>query len=253
MTSFIVGISEEDNPMTTRNVTLHIAAFIGLLTLAPSTLLAAGVGGYARDLGTDVKRIADGEFTLAPLASVAFCMKNADQCRDTGGGVVELTDARQAELFGVNSRVNGSIRPKNDSPAADVWSVDVSTGDCEDYALTKRKRLLELGWPSRALRMAVATTPSGEGHAVLVVRTSKGDLVLDNRTSQVKDWTRTDLFWLKMQSSNPEIWVSMQSRPIRPVLVSDRARDRRPARVTRKPPVPVVQVFSDIGIYNTKK
>ncbi|MEV6576468.1 transglutaminase-like cysteine peptidase [Streptomyces sp. NPDC051577] len=253
MTFSIVGISEEDNPMTTRNVTLHIAAFIGVLTLGPSTLLAAGVGGYARDLGTTAKRIVEGEFTLAPLASVAFCMKNTDQCRDTGGDVVELTDARQGELFGVNSKVNRSIRPKNDSPTADVWSVDVAAGDCEDYALTKRKRLLELGWPSRALRMAVATTPSGEGHAVLVVRTSQGDLVLDNRTSQVKDWAKTDLSWLKMQSSNPEIWVSMQSRPNRPVLVSERTKDHRPARVMRKPPTPVAQVFSDIGIYDTRK
>jgi len=239
--------------MTIRNVTLHIAAFVGILTSSPSHGLAAGVGGYARDLGATAKRIVEGEFALAPMASVAFCMKNADQCRDTGGQVVELTDARQAELFGVNSKVNRNIRPKSDSPAADVWSVDVAAGDCEDYALTKRKRLLELGWPSRALRMAVATTPSGEGHAVLVVRTSKGDLVLDNRTSQVKDWSKTDLFWLKMQSSNPEVWVSMQSRPNRPVLVSEREKDRRPATVTRKPPVPVVQVFSDIGVYNTRK
>ena len=36
----------------------------------------------------------------------------------------------------------------------------------------------------RALRIAVARTPPpGEGHAVLVVKTNNGDMVLDNRTN----------------------------------------------------------------------
>ncbi|MNL69638.1 hypothetical protein D3C87_1945270 [compost metagenome] len=58
--------------------------------------------------------------------------------------------------------------------------------------------------------MAVARTRSGEGHAVLVVKTSKGDLVLDNRSSAIKPWRSTDLRWVKIQSGdNPKRWFAM--------------------------------------------
>ena len=39
-------------------------------------------------------------------------------------------------------------------------------------------------------------------HAVLVVRTHKGDVVLDNMTSRILPWKRTGYAFLKMQ--NPE-------------------------------------------------
>ena len=94
--------------------------------------------------------------------------------------------------------------------AGDVWQVGVAAGDCEEFALTKRRNLIALGWPSRALRIAVARTGSGEGHAVLVVKSSRGDLVLDNRTDEIKPWTQTDLRWVKIQSGdNPRLWYTM--------------------------------------------
>jgi predicted transglutaminase-like cysteine proteinase len=182
------------------------------ITFAASpSAFAAGPGGVMRDYRETVERVTEGGFALAPFAAVKFCLANQDQCRDTGGDqIVELTADRRDEMLAVNSGINRSIKPLNDGSNSDVWSVDVNAGDCEDYALTKRKHLLELGWPSRALRIAVAKTPTGEGHAVLLVKTSVGDLVLDNRTSQVREWKRTDLRWIMMQSSqNPKIWVNV--------------------------------------------
>ena len=90
---------------------------------------------------------------------------------------------------------------------ADQWQVAPAAGDCEDYALTKRHMLIRSGWPASSLRLAVARTPWGEGHMVLVVRTSKGDLVLDNLTGSVRQWSKTGLRWEMIQSSrNPRNW-----------------------------------------------
>lgn len=53
-------------------------------------------------------------------------------------------------------------------------------------------------------RIAATRTESGIGHAVLVVTTSKGDLVFDKRTNIVKPWFATGLRWLQIQSpDNP--------------------------------------------------
>ena len=116
-------------------------------------------------------------------------------------------------LMFLKNTVNLTIMGTNDSRNelnGDVWKVNVRSGDCEDFALTKRSRLMAMGWSSRAMRIATAYTPSGEGHAVLVVRTDKGDLVLDNRKSSIKNWRDTDLRWDKIQSdTDPYVWYRL--------------------------------------------
>jgi len=123
----------------------------------------------------------------------------------------------------------------------------VKQGDCEDFALTKRKKLIEMGWSSRSLRIAVALTGRGEGHAVLIAKTSEGDLVLDNRTSAIKDWRRTDLQLVMLQSKdNPQQWYNVGSG--RDQLVAS-AKDEAPATAEVKPMGEAPRQASDIGFY----
>ncbi|MFB9950276.1 transglutaminase-like cysteine peptidase [Rhizobium puerariae] len=174
---------------------------------------AGPAAGLARPLRTapPAAFITASRFTLAPFAFVRFCRDNLQDCAATKGEtLVELDASRRAELARINASVNRAIRPVNDKGDADVWRVDVSAGDCEDYALTKRRHLIAAGWPAGSLRIAVAKTSAGEGHAVLVVKTSQGDLVLDNRSNSIRTWNRTDLIWLKIQSpDNPRIWLDI--------------------------------------------
>lgn len=219
-----------------------VGALLAMMAL-PTASFAAGAAGLASGFGNSVTRMMEGDRTLAPFASVVFCMQLPDQCQNTGGpDIVDLDADHKAQLISINSSYNHSIRPQNDAPGTDVWSVDVKAGDCEDYALTKRKHLLAMGWPSRALRIAVALTPYGEGHAVLVAKTSQGDFVLDNRTDKIKDWRATDLHWLKIQTrDNPQQWVSLETRTPDPMLVSQQYQapttadiePPRPARIIR--------------------
>ena len=58
-------------------------------------------------------------------------------------------------------------------------------GDCEDYVLEKRRELMHKGLSASDLLITVVRKPDGEGHAMLTVRTDKGDFVLDNLTDAV--------------------------------------------------------------------
>ncbi len=45
---------------------------------------------------------------------------------------------------------------------------------------------------------------------VLVVKTGKGDLVLDNRFAAIREWNKTGLRWVMIQSSaNPARWMQV--------------------------------------------
>jgi predicted transglutaminase-like cysteine proteinase len=66
-------------------------------------------------------------------------------------------------------------------------------GDCEDYQLLKRRKLVEAGYPHRALRMTVVIDEEGAGHAVMMVRTNRGDFILDNKRNAILPWHKTGL------------------------------------------------------------
>lgn len=195
--------------------------FVTLLTLAftagnACSAFAAGPAGLARGLNGNsaVSYISEKSKIIPPFAQVLFCAQNPAECRDNNGlSVLALTDKEMLQLKDVNNSVNRTMIGRNDPRNelnGDVWKVNVRSGDCEDFALTKRSRLMAMGWSSRALRIATAYTPSGEGHAVLVVRTDKGDLVLDNRKSSIKNWRDTDLRWDKIQSdTDPYVWYRL--------------------------------------------
>lgn len=139
------------------------------------------------------------------MSYVQFCTRNKRHCKMGGASHIAATPAKMAMLTRVNNQVNRSIRPQEDP--GDVWRVHVSAGDCEDYVLTKRARLLGKGVPASAMRIALARTRGGVGHAVLVVSTSKGDLVLDSRHDHIRPFHRTDLRWVKIQSRhNALLW-----------------------------------------------
>uniref|UniRef100_UPI0026399AD3 transglutaminase-like cysteine peptidase n=1 Tax=uncultured Maritalea sp. TaxID=757249 RepID=UPI0026399AD3 len=110
-------------------------------------------------------------------------------------------------LLRVNSGINRAIRPRNDK--GDIWSINVSAGDCEDYVLTKRAELIKFGLPASALRIATAYTQNGQGHAVLVVISRQGDYVLDNRRNAIHDWQNVDLTWVAISQADPKKWSSI--------------------------------------------
>jgi predicted transglutaminase-like cysteine proteinase len=179
----------------------------------------AGFVGMPRALGLMVKPISFSNYTLPPMAYTQFCWRYADQCKPQRmvfrGGPVRLTEARWEDLKAVNKTVNAAIipEPNTEGLAAEKWLIGPASGDCNDYAVTKRSELLERGWSTRSLLLSEVVTSWGEHHLVLVVRTSAGDLVLDNMTPEIRPWARAQYRWVRIQTpKNPNYWASLGSR-----------------------------------------
>ena len=139
---------------------------------------------------------------------------------------IVLTPQRLAVLQQVNQHVNSTIAEVSDLEQygrEDVWTLPLSgRGDCEDFALLKRKLLAESGWPRSTLLVTAVQTGAGEPHAVLIVRTDKGDYALDSRTSAIRPLSATGYRILSQQSQNsPGKWISAGTGETTDVPVAD--------------------------------
>ncbi|WP_188516999.1 transglutaminase-like cysteine peptidase [Alsobacter metallidurans] len=149
----------------------------------------------------------------APKAFYPFCEKNPGECVVRGDAAAfRTTPERLAELEAVNREVNGTIRQVTDLEhfgVSDVWGFpDDGAGDCEDFALLKRRKLITLGWPSGRLLITAALDQNREGHAVLTAVTDGGDVVLDNKRDDIRNWRSTGYSFLTRQSQEvPSRWV----------------------------------------------
>lgn len=153
----------------------------------------------------------------APYGFVRFCEAYANQCGQDGREEARLdaTPERLSELDAINRSINHAIQPLTDMEVYGVtefWTLPAKVGDCEDYALLKRKVLMQRGWPASSLLMTVVRDERGEGHAVLTARTAQGDFVLDNKSDTVSIWYKTPYQFVMRQSYlNPKVWVALEA------------------------------------------
>lgn len=187
--------------------TLSLSSIALLILLAPTQAREAAVA----------MPIAEASPTLSPFQHVRFCLRYPADCKSdpAESATVELTAETLETLQRVNGNVNASIMPVAKSTAAGDagWTISPASGDCNDYAVTKRHELLQKGLPAKAVRLAVVKTPSSIGHLVLVVATNKGHLVLDNLSETILPWQVTKYHWLKIQSSSDaNYWFGIKPR-----------------------------------------
>lgn len=180
-----------------------------LMLSAFSTTLAPQMAAAATVMDT-------GGFTSQPIGHYEFCKRSPRECnqRNPRALPVRLTKSAWNTINGVNALVNKRIAPMNDYDIYgkdEVWAYPKTVGDCEDYVLLKRKILMQKGISASNLLITVVRKRDGEGHAVLTVRTSKGDFILDNLRDGVKHWNRTGYTYLKRQAeTHTGRWVSIE-------------------------------------------
>ena len=152
----------------------------------------------------------------APIGWVEFCSTNPAECATTPSAPrdIVLTATALKDLESVNRYVNEIVRPMTDLDhwgTIEKWSYpDDGYGDCEDYALLKRRLLIRAGWPREALLLTVVRDRKDEGHAVLTVKTDRGEFILDNQVEEVLPWFETGYRFMKRQSqSDPNVWVNL--------------------------------------------
>ncbi len=183
-----------------------------VVTIAAMLIGIAGSAGAAeRALYASI-----GDASRAPIGYVEFCADHPADCASAPSEPrdIVLTKSAWDDLVRVNAWVNDHVKPMTDLEhwgVVEKWSYPTDGyGDCEDYVLLKRKMLIDAGWPRQALLITVVRDKQGDGHAVLTVKTNKGEFVLDNQNEQILPWTETGYRFIKRQSqSDANAWVSL--------------------------------------------
>ncbi len=158
-----------------------------------------------------------GSVTSQPIGHYEFCRLNRDECnvKSKSSTLPRLTPHGWDVVRDINRTVNAAITPVTDTEAygrEEVWAYPVDAGDCEDFVLLKRKKLMQAGFSPADLLITVVRKPDGEGHAVLTLRSAQGDFVLDNLVDDVKPWTETSYTYLKRQASfDSGRWVTIEN------------------------------------------
>lgn len=189
------------------------SAMIALMA-ALAVVLPAGSATPAPQLP---KGMVTGSVTSQPIGHYEFCQTHKSECtiraRDTGAPRVT---ARGWEIAReINTRINREITPMTDKEVfgkEEFWAYPTDAGDCEDFVLLKRRSLLQAGFSASDLLITVVRKPDGEGHAVLTLRSSEGDFVLDNLSDDVKIWYETPYTFLKRQAAfDTGRWVTIEN------------------------------------------
>lgn len=217
-----------------RQTTKILAAVTMIAAMSGASVSKAAFFSYPRMLNMQVERISFDNFVLAPMGHVRFCLQYPDDCQagkvDFRRRHIALTVERWNELNRINREVNRDIIPDPIlGPATEQWKISPTSGNCHDYAVTKRHMLLALGWPARDLLLAEVVVPSGEHHLILVVRMKDTDLVLDNLNANIRTaaMTRYQYQWVRIESPyNPKFWSAVTvPSPARTAMISNNLGD----------------------------
>jgi len=153
--------------------------------------------------------------TSIPVGAADFCRRDRAACAPNAHvvEVEQLTQQSWNQLVAINDDVNATIVPETDEDLyhlAEYWTYPDGRGDCEDIALEKQRELVKAGWDPSTLLMTVVRERDGNGHAVLMVRTDRGDVVLDNQNGKVLVWSDTNYEYIKRQSqADAGKWVGL--------------------------------------------
>ena len=210
-------------------------ALVALILLMPNAARAQTTAA----LPSPGKALANSGRAEPIRAWVQLCRDTPAECGVdvTERAVIALTTEVWETLVLVNREVNERIRAISDRDhwgVEDRWNLpDDGAGDCEDIQLLKRRFLIERGLPRRAMRMAVVIDEEGGGHAVMMVRTDRGDFILDNRRPNILPWTQTGYVYVKAEGQDGMEWISLGGATS-PIVTAANGDDPPPARVASR-------------------
>ena len=207
----------------------NVMACVAVLAAAASGTTAGERLAYGGPviLNERVTNAAVGEVTLPPIGWAQFCVEYRPECdtKPSAPRDAVLTPKIWSDMVKINARVNDNIKPKTDLEhwgVVERWNYpDDGYGDCEDYVLLKRRMLMQAGWPREALLITVVRDKNGDGHAVLTVKTNRGEFILDNLERQVLLWNKTGYRFVERQSqSDPNVWITLDESQGVPATVA---------------------------------
>lgn len=129
---------------------------------------------------------------LGRIENISFADSKMDQFRGMG---------LSSKVVAVNDYVNKFkyIEDKNNFGKSDYWATPseffARGGDCEDFAIAKYAMLKDLGVPEDQMRLAIVQDKiKNIPHAVLIVYTDNGPMLLDNQMKSTKQVVNVDRY-----------------------------------------------------------
>ncbi|MGB3177271.1 MAG: transglutaminase-like cysteine peptidase [Albidovulum sp.] len=193
-------------PKIRRTYALTAVLALGCLCL---TAPAPAVGAS----GPSANRLVAKAPIAAPKGASDLCARHPWACATANRPPRPTAQMLQIARL-INRDVNARTRNLSDNQQygrEEYWALPTARGgDCEDFALEKKRRLIEAGLPPQALLIATVLDRSRNPHAVLVMRTDQGDYVLDNLRSGLSRWHLTGYSFLRMQDPKaPARWQAI--------------------------------------------
>ena len=227
----------------TGSVTLDAAAVVETSAVCDREVTVSGGVGFSETFDAQ-------PFAFEPVSFLPFFSENSDMAA-TGcapvGEIADSTNLSPANVAGtgpalteaaarnsakghyaaldlalikhLNTEVNRNVIQVTDQNlygTGEYWARPSHNGrmvgDCEDIAIEKRMRLIEMGIDPSDLTLAVVFSKQWGLHTILVAHLSDGDFVLDSLSYQLRRWDQTDYRWLRIQSrQDPREWLTIQS------------------------------------------
>ena len=213
------GSSEVERNLAKVNVEGSIPFFRSILILlilliSPIALADVPTASTSPDGNIMLFRDDDG-LHWAPKSADDFCKRYPKDCKYNGTlKKLTLTEKTYQIMWDVNHDVNSSIEVESDQTQYDkeeFWEYPTKgKGDCEDFVLEKRKRLIAAGFPPSSLSLVIVKW-MWQWHAVLMVRTDHGDFILDEKDDQIYGWNwKSYVFVARQYGGDPKLWVDME-------------------------------------------
>lgn len=161
---------------------------------------------------------------VRPLKGASdFCEKEheykSSPCKPHVDALAPLGIQELSQLSYVNRLVNSQIVYQVEPDGVDIWQDDpqITSGDCEDYVLVKRRLLIDMGWPAGSLHVVIVEVKESdkELHALLLASTISGDFVLNTHeyepSDTVRPWDPAEFFKLQMIWGADGKWYGMEN------------------------------------------
>lgn len=181
---------------------------LALVVLSASTVTLGATQAVAQDAFLAARMTVS-----APAGASNLCGRYPWACQ-TSKGATKISGGQLDVAIKLNRQINRQVPSISDQAQygrIEHWSLPTSRGgDCEDFALLKKRHLIEAGLDPQMLMVSTVLDRNRNAHAVLVMRTSQGDFILDNLRDEVLHWRQTGYTFLRMQDpSNPSRWTAV--------------------------------------------
>ena len=181
---------------------------LALAALSAAALLVGAQAAFAKDAFLSSRMAVS-----APAGASNLCGTYPWACQQSSAAI-RVSGGQLDIAIRINRQLNRQVRSISDQSQygrVEHWSLPTARGgDCEDFALIKKKRLIEAGLDPQMLLVSTVLDRNRNAHAVLVMRTAQGDFILDNLRDEVLHWRQTGYTFLRMQDpANPARWTAV--------------------------------------------